>query len=143
MTNARPSGRVAASRQPPAGHDVGPLRLRCHSYTHARRFPLVVGKIGGYALPTPLTPAQVAALLGSAGALLLTRELWSVLPGRAELLVAVGLPLLLTWLVRHARIEGRPPLRAAVGFAAYALRPRLGVRRGRPVRPGRPQRLRG
>ncbi len=118
-------------------------RLTCRSYTHARRFPLVVGRIGGYALPTPLTPAQVVTLLGSALLLLATRRVWSVLPGRAEVLVAIGAPLLLSWSVRHARVEGRSPLRAAAGFVAYALRPRLGVRQGRPVRCVRALRWRG
>jgi hypothetical protein len=104
---------------------------------------LVVGKIGGYALPTPLTPAQVGTLLASACGLLATHRVWGVLPGRAELVVTVAVPLVLTWAVRHARIEGRAPFRAALGLLSYLARPRRGVRRGVPVRPDRPVRLRG
>lgn len=112
---------------------AGPA-LTCRTYTHARRFPLVIGKIGGYALPTPLTPAQVVVLLASTGLLLATRDAWARLGGAGNLLVALLLPLALTWAVRHLRVEHRAPLRFALGCACYALRPRLGVRHGRPVR---------
>lgn len=116
--------------------------LHCRSYTHARRFPLVIGKVGGYALPTPLTPAQVVVLLGSAALLLATRGWWAVLPAPTGLVVVMTLPVLLTCAVRHARIEGRTPARAALGALTYLTRPRRGRRGGRRVGAVRPVRVR-
>lgn len=114
--------------------------LHCRTYTHARRFPLVIGKIGGYALPTPLTPAQVVVLLGTVAIELATRHHWARLPGSLDLLVAMIVPLLLTWVVRHATVEGRAPLRFALGVLTYATRPRRGRRGGKPVGVQRPVR---
>jgi hypothetical protein len=114
--------------------------LRCRTYTHARRFPLVIGRIGGYALPTPLTPTQAVVLVGLATAEVLTRRWWAVLPGALDLVVAMLLPVAAAWAVRHARVEGRPPLRSALGLLAYLCRPRRGLRDGRPVPADRPVR---
>ena len=100
--------------------------LQCRSYTHARRFPLVIGKVGGYALPTPLTPAQVVVLLGTVTVELSTRQHWARFPGPIDLVVAMLLPLALAWAVRHATVEGRSPLRFGIGLLTYALRPRRG-----------------
>lgn len=116
------------------------MALQCRTYTHARRFPLVIGKVGGYALPTPLTPAQVVVLLGTVAVELATRQHWARLPGALDLLVAMVLPVVLAWGVRHATVEGRSPLRFARGLLGYATRPRHGLRAGRPVRPARPVR---
>lgn len=121
--------------------DVVPLR--CRTYTHARRFPLVIGKIGGYALPTPLSPAQLVVLLGTGGGLLTTRRIWAHLPGPLDAVVALVVPVALAYATRHVRIEGRSPWRTARGVLGYLLRPRHGVRAGRPVRPPRPHRLHG
>ncbi|WP_370324949.1 TcpE family conjugal transfer membrane protein [Euzebya sp.] len=112
--------------------------IECRTYTHARRFPLVIGKVGGYALPTPLTPVQVLVLVGLATAEILTRRWWAVLPGPLDLVVAMVLPVLAAWAVRHARVEGRSPLRYAMGLLAYATRPRRGLRAGRRVGAERP-----
>jgi hypothetical protein len=114
--------------------------IECRTYTHARRHPLVIGRIGGYALPTPMMPTQVVVLVGSAAVAVWTRRWWAVLPGAADLAVAAALPVLLAWAVRHARVEGRPPLRAAIGWCTYAARPRRGRRGGRPVPAERPVR---
>lgn len=116
--------------------------LHCRSYTHARRFPLVIGKVGGYALPTPLTPAQVVVLLGTVVLELSTRRYWARFPGPLDLVVAMVLPLALAWAVRHATVEGRSPLRFAMGLLTYAMRPRRGLRGGRPVGVQRPVRWR-
>ncbi|MGI9018772.1 MAG: TcpE family conjugal transfer membrane protein [Euzebya sp.] len=115
--------------------------LQCRTYTHARRFPLVIGKVGGYALPTPLTPAQVVVLLGTITAELVTRHHWAVFPGPSDLVVAMILPVALAWAVRHATVEGRTPLRFAVGVLCYLIRPRRGLRGGRPVTADRPARI--
>ena len=115
----------------------GPM-LQCRTYTHARRCPIVIGRIGGYALPTPLTPTQVVALVGVAAIELSTRHVWARLPGALDLVVALLLPVAAAWAVRHAVVEGRSPMRFAVGVLTYLLRPRRGSRAGRPVRPTRP-----
>lgn len=115
--------------------------LECRTYTHARRFPIVIGKIGGYALPTPLTPTQVVVLLGVTGAELVTRGWWARLPGALDLLVAMLLPVLAAWAVRHAVVEGRSPLQALVGYLTYLMAPRHGLQAGRRVRPTRPIRI--
>lgn len=109
-----------------------PDSLACRTYTRARKHPLVIGKIGGWALPTPLSPTQLFVLLGSFGLLLYTRSVWGHLGALANLLVQGGVPLALTWAVRHLRIEGRPPLRTASGFLSLATSPKGGVVHGRP-----------
>jgi hypothetical protein len=106
--------------------------LDCRTYTRARKHPLVIGKIGGWALPTPLSPTQLLVLLGSFGLLLYTRAVWGHLGALANLLVQGGVPLTLTWAVRHLRIEGRPPLRTAAGLLSLATSPKGGVAHGRP-----------
>lgn len=100
--------------------------LECHTYTHARRHPLVIGRIGGFVLPTPLTPAQAVVLLTTSAGMIGTRAVWARFPGAMDLLVAMAVPLLLTWSVRHARVEGRSPARFAAGLACYLLRPPCG-----------------
>jgi hypothetical protein len=92
----------------------------------------VIGKIGGCALPTPLSPTQLLVLLGSFGFLLYTRSMWGHLGPLGNLLVQGGVPLGLTWAVRHLRLEGRPPLRTAAGFLSLATSPKGGVAHGRP-----------
>lgn len=104
--------------------------LRCGSYTHARRFPVVIGRIGGWTLPTPLTPLQALVLLGVAGIELATVDRWARLPGAADLVVAMLLPALAAWAVRHPTVEGRRPGAALRGTVGYVLRPRAGFRPG-------------
>jgi len=107
----------------------------CRSYTHARRHPLVLGRIGGFTLPTPLSPAQLAVLVGSFLVLLGTADAWGwLLPGVARLLVMIVVPLALTWALRHLRFEGRSPVRMLLGLLSLATQPRNGVVRGRAVR---------
>lgn len=106
--------------------------VSCHSYTHARRFPIVIGKIGGFVLPTPLSPSQIATLIGSFFVMLATRSLWGmVLPGMADALVLMLLPGVLTWAVRHLRMEGRAPLKMLFGLISLAAAPTHGTTRGR------------
>lgn len=125
-------------------HRAGPEPLRCRSYTFARRYPLVIGKIGGWhPWWGPMTITQYAVLVGAAVALLQTRSLWAHLPGPTNLLVGLVVPFALAWLVRHARVEGRSPLRAAVGALGYFVAPRHGTCGGRPARRPRARRLTG
>jgi hypothetical protein len=111
--------------------------IACRSYTHARRYPWVIGKIGGCQLPTQLTLAQLVAISATLAALLATRGAWAHLPRMANLLVEVSLPAGAGWAARHPQVEGRSPLRALAGFVGYCAAPRLGTARGRPCRPAR------
>lgn len=111
----------------------------CRSYTHARRYPWVIGKIGGWQLPTQLTLPQLAAMGGGLLVAVETRGLWAHLPGVANLLVEVAAPAACGWAARHVRPEGRSPIRALAGVVTYLATPPLGRVQGRPYRevPGR------
>jgi hypothetical protein len=107
--------------------------IECQTYTHARRFPLVVGQIGGYYLPVPWTPAQLIVAIGSLLLLVWSRSVWAHFGVIGNVMILLGLPLLLSWLVRHLRIEGRSTTRAIAGFVRYLARSRSGRMHGRPV----------
>ena len=113
-----------------------------HSYTHALRHPIVIGRVAGWRLPWALSATQLGVIAGATGLLLSTRPLWAHLGGVGNLAVfclAVGGA---GWAVRHWRIEGRSPLRVAAGVITVALAPgcRRGIRNGVPVRRSRPVR---
>ena len=67
--------------------------------------------------------------------------MWAHLPGTANLVVQGLVPLVLSWMVRHLRMEGRPPLRMLAGALTYASTARGGVLHGRPYREGGPRRV--
>ena len=107
----------------------------CRNYTSARRHPNVIGVIGGWALPWPVTPTQLGVLIGTFLILLKTRVIWGAfLPGFVSLTILGGVPLVATWAVRYFRVEGRSPVRAAAGGLSYLARPRAGTLQGRPYR---------
>lgn len=117
----------------------------CRSYTFARRYPLVIGKIAGWApLWGPATPTQYAVAVGSALLLLWTRGLWGrVLPGPVGLFVVVGVPFGLAWAMRAARFEHRAPARALLGLLTLVTTPPRGRVNGRAYFEPRPRPLRG
>jgi hypothetical protein len=108
--------------------------ILCRSYTHARRYPWVIGKIGGWHLPTQLSLAQLAAMGAGLLVVLQTRGLWAHLPRMANLLVEIAVPGACGWATRHLRLEGRTPFRALAGLGAYLATPPLGRVQGRPLR---------
>jgi hypothetical protein len=114
-------------------------RIACATYTHARRHPMVIGQIGGWTPPFTLSIAQVTVLLVT---VLIEAQTWrwwgAYLPPTVAVVVALGLPCLLTWLVRRGRVEGRNVTRAAAGWLAFLCRPRDGRVGGRANRPARP-----
>lgn len=118
-------------------------RLVCRSYTHARRHPQVIGRIGGWTLPSPITPTQLGVLLVSALALVRCRAVWAHLPGAVNSVVLLGLPMALAWLARHLRADGRSPIRFAVGVLSYVGAPRCGSYLGRRTPTLRRTRIRG
>jgi hypothetical protein len=113
--------------------------LSCASYTHARRHPMVLGKIGGWSPPIQLSAAQIIVLVAGYATLAWTWELWARGPGALNFVVMAVGPWVPTWALRAVRIEGRDVLRTGLGLAAYASAPRRGCRAGRPVRAARPR----
>jgi hypothetical protein len=116
-----------------------------HSYTHALRHPIIIGRIAGWRLPWALSATQLGAVAATTGLLLATRPVWAHLGGIGNLAVFCVVVAGAGWAVRHWRVEGRSPLRVAAGFITVALAPgcRRGVRNGRPVPRCRPVRSRG
>jgi hypothetical protein len=122
--------------------DVEPII--CRSFTYARRHPLVIGKISGWA-PWwgPATPTQYGVGVATALLLLWTKRFWAHLPGALDLGIAIGLPFLLAWTVRSARFEHRNPARALLGLLTLLTMPPGGRLHGRSVRRPRPVHLGG
>lgn len=117
-------------------------RVACATYTHARRHPMVLGKLGDWTPPFQLTMPQVAVILGTLLVEAQTWRLWGPkLPTAGAITVFIGVPILLAWVVRHARVEGRSLIRFAGGALTYLVRPRLGRVRGRSYRHARPAAL--
>ncbi|MCX5317942.1 hypothetical protein [Streptomyces sp. NBC_00154] len=115
---------------------------RC--YTKARRAPLVHGVIRdvnggrGIRLPGgPYTLTQLAAIVGTFVALILTRAIWGGY-GLMDVVVLLGLPFAAAFLLRHLHIDGRNPAAALVSVAVMMAGPRWGRLHGRPFRPARP-----
>jgi hypothetical protein len=112
------------------------------TYTRGRKTPYLIRKWPGsqWALPLgPYTLLQLVVLVGSVYLLASTPHIWAHF-GVLNLFIGIGLPIALTFAVRHTRIEGRDPLRAAVAWGSYLLQPRTGYlgcaawRTPRPVR---------
>ncbi|HEU5001269.1 MAG TPA: TcpE family conjugal transfer membrane protein [Actinomycetota bacterium] len=118
-----------------------PDEIACRSYTHARRYPWVIGSIGGWQLPTQLSLSQLAAMGLTLLVLVQTRALWAHLPRMGNLLVEVSLPAVAAWGARHLQVEGRSPVRALLGALMYLSFPRAGRIHGRPRRNPGPVRL--
>lgn len=115
---------------------------RC--YTKARRAPLVHGVIRdvnggrGIRLPGgPYTLTQLAAIVGTFVALILTRAIWGG-HGLMDVVLLLGLPFAAAFLLRHLHIDGRNPAAALVSVAVMVTGPRWGRLHGRPFRPARP-----
>jgi hypothetical protein len=108
-------------------------------YTSARRHPWVLGKLGDFTLPFgPYTPAQLVVMVGGALVLIKTFAWWSWLG-----LLPVALWGAAVWAVRGAKIGGRSPFAAAMGWLTLALRHPAGRIGGRNARDRRPTRLSG
>jgi hypothetical protein len=114
----------------------------CASYTHARRHPMVLGTIADWSFPFQVTITQIGVFLVGLVAVNQTWRFWApLLAPVVATIVGVGLPVLVAWFARRVRIEGRSPLRAALGWIQLWSAPAAGVIGGRPARPGRPSDL--
>lgn len=110
-------------------------RIRCRTYTHARRHPMVLGRIAGWTPPFQLSVTQIAVLMTSFAAAIKTWSLWApILPPAVAAIVLIGVPSSLAWAVRRVRVEGRSLPRAALGWAALWSTPRHGTVAGRTHR---------
>lgn len=115
------------------------------SYTKGRRQPYLIRKWPGsnWALPLgPYTITQLLVFVGSVYFLISYREVWAHF-GPFNLIIGVGLPLLLTYLTRHTRFEGRDPIRAGIALASLMMQSRTGYLGDAPLRTPRPVRSRG
>lgn len=121
-----------------------PAFIACASYTHARRHPMVLGRIGGWAPPFQLSVAQIVVLVVSFAAMTWSWSAWApFLPDTVAMMVAAGVPVGAAWALRRVRIEGRSLPRAGLGYLALWCQPAGGVVAGRPYRPGPPRRSDG
>nr|MDT0519865.1 hypothetical protein [Streptomyces sp. DSM 41633] len=117
---------------------------RC--YTKARRAPLVHGVIRdvnggrGIRLPGgPYTLTQLAGIVSTVAALILTRPVWGG-HGWLDVAVLLVLPAVVAFVLRHLHIDGRNPAAALLSIALMLAAPRRGQLRGRAYRPARPTR---
>ncbi len=106
-----------------------------HSYTRARKHPLVIGKLPGAGrLPGgPYTITQVMTMVCSFGLLVLTRDLWARF-GAMNFVLMVLVPWGLAWVLRYARLDGRDPARALRSLFIYSSTPAQGRLAGKPQR---------
>ncbi|MFG2753942.1 hypothetical protein [Streptomyces xanthophaeus] len=87
-------------------------------YTHARRHPWVLGKLGDWVVPFgPYTPAQLVVLGGGAFVLIKTLSWWSW-AGPVPIVLWLGA----VWAVRGAQIAGQNPFTAVLGAVSLLLR---------------------
>jgi len=118
-----------------SGDDFRPLE--CGSYTHARRHPSVLGKVGGAALPFgPYTPTQGIVFFVLFASFYFSRNIWGAVITAPFLKITVlfGIPAAAMFLVRNLRIEGRSPFFFAIGVITFLSAPRYGRLRGRRAR---------
>jgi hypothetical protein len=114
-------------------------------YTHARRFPILIGKAGmnGDPLPGgPYTSTQVVAWFATLAGLYFTRGVWGQFGGFTNGLLLLGLPILVGWSARWIPHDARNPVLIAAGWARCFGAPPGGRVDGVPVRLRNSYRLR-
>lgn len=110
---------------------AGEQLVIARSYTRARRWPWVLGKLGELRLPLgPYTPAQLAVAGVGTIALIRTYGWWAPVLGPLPVVV-LGLAV---WAARSARIGGRVPAAALWGVTLALAQPQAGRIAGRTAR---------
>jgi hypothetical protein len=132
---------AVAAEATPGGDETEVVRW----YTHARRFPILIGKAGmnGDPLPGgPYTSTQVVAWFGTLAGLYFTRDMWGQFGQFMNALVLLGIPILVGWAARWIPHDARNPLLIAAGWIRCFGAPPAGRVDGVPVRLRSPYRLR-
>ena len=123
---------------------AAPEQVVCATYTHARRHPIVLGKIGGWTPPFQISVYQLGVIVTVFVVEMLTWRFWSaLLPHTPAVVLAIAMPLALAWGARRARIEGRSLLRALAGYLTLLAAPPSGRVGGKPYRHARRSDMRG
>lgn len=123
---------------------AAPEQVVCATYTHARRHPIVLGKIGGWTPPFQISVYQLGVIVTVFVVEMLTWRFWSaLLPHTPAVVLAIAMPLGLAWGARRARIEGRSLLRALSGYLTLLAAPPSGRVGGKPYRHARRSDMRG
>ncbi|WP_336249182.1 hypothetical protein [Stomatohabitans albus] len=78
-----------------------------HSYTAAYRYQLVMGKVGGWAIPYPLTIPQAVTGLTTVVSMMITASWWYPLTGVSGAVAAIIAPVLGMRFIARIRPEGR------------------------------------
>ncbi|MFF0746631.1 hypothetical protein ACFYVL_40210 [Streptomyces sp. NPDC004111] len=110
------------------------------NYTAARRHPWVLGRVGEWKLPFgPYTPIQLTVAFVGAFTLIKTVDWWAPVLGPIPI-VGWGVAV---WAVRGARVAGREPVSALLGWISMLTRPHAGRINGRTARDRTPRTFRG
>lgn len=116
-----------------------------HWYTHARRFPLLLGRFGlnGGTIPGgPYTIPQAITAFGVLAGLHLTRGLWGQFGALPNLAILLGVPVAAGLAVGKMPHGTRNPLFVLAGMYRCVMAPALGRKAGGAVKPARPHRVR-
>lgn len=114
-------------------------QILCATYTHARRHPMVLGRIAGWNPPFQLSLTQLGVVIAILFIEVRTYKWWgALLPRMIGVLVMVIVPCVVAWAIRSTRIEGRSLPRAAFAYLSMLWMPKDGHVGGRPTRLARP-----
>ena len=141
----RPSDSPAVSTVAPEATPGGDKTEVVRWYTHARRFPILIGKAGmnGDPLPGgPYTSTQVVAWFGTLAVLYVTGDVWGRFGDFMNAIVLLGVPILVGWAARWIPHDARNPVLIAAGWVRCFGAPPAGRVDGVPVRLRSPYRLR-
>ncbi|HKE68629.1 MAG TPA: hypothetical protein VKB55_05210 [Nocardioidaceae bacterium] len=132
---------TVAAELTPAGDQTEVVRW----YTHARRFPILIGKAGmnGDPLPGgPYTSTQVVAWFATLAGLYFTRDMWGQFGDFMNAILLLGLPIAVGWAARWIPHDARNPMLIAAGWIRCFGAPTDGRVDGVPVRLRSPYQLR-
>jgi hypothetical protein len=104
------------------GTPPSPRRLTLRIYTFAHRLPQTIGKLpGGVTLPWVVGLQQFVVFFAGVWVLFSSRRVWAHLGLVPDALIMLGLPALLAWLARAAKLQGRGLIRGLFGLVALGM----------------------